>query len=220
MSRTIVRSLLSGGEGTLAVPLALATAARIQERDWETFLEDPTQLANGIRDLVDAGAPDGVQVCDDAELLAQAAGCALGQGPHAAASVEATRRLRQTLGDRVALVAVLPGPGRVATAAGLTGHAAGEAVVELGQLYLAAGADVLLVRDEGESPAPLATLSNIARFHQALCLSYDGPAAGLDPVQRVPLTDPTPREGVVVTEGDVPRDTDFTLIEDWIDGVH
>ncbi|MFL6135520.1 MAG: hypothetical protein ACJ72A_22135, partial [Nocardioidaceae bacterium] len=155
MSRTLVRTLLGGGEGTLAVPLALAAAARIQERDWEDFLEDPTQLANGIRDLVDAVAPDGVPVSDDLVLLEQASSAGLAGGPHALAAVVATERLRQSLGDRVALVSVLPGPARLAAAGAV---AAAEAILELGKKFLAAGADVVLVRDEAGEAASLSTL--------------------------------------------------------------
>lgn len=218
MSRALARTILGGGEGTLAVPLALAQAARIQERDWEDFLEDPTQLANGVRDLVDAAAPDGVPVSDDGVLLEQAA-AGLGQGPHAVAAVEAAARLRQSLGDRVALTAVLPGPSRVATTASLDPAAAAAAVQELGQQFLAAGVDIVLIRDEGTDSQPLGTLANIARFHQALAVAYDEPAHGLPLVTRLPLSDPTPANGVVVTDGDVARDADFTLLEDWIDGV-
>ncbi len=51
----MVRALASGQRGyTLAVPLALHVSARIAERDPEDFLRDPTQLANALRDLIEA----------------------------------------------------------------------------------------------------------------------------------------------------------------------
>ncbi|MGY2876449.1 hypothetical protein ACVW00_003639 [Marmoricola sp. URHA0025 HA25] len=217
MSRTLVRTLLGGGEGTLAVPLALAAAARIQERDWEDFLEDPTQLANGIRDLVDAVAPDGVPVSDDLVLLEQASSAGLSGGPHALAAVVATERLRQSLGDRVALVSVLPGPARLAAAGAV---AAAEAILELGKKFLAAGADVVLVRDEAGEAASLSTLLNIARFHQALAVTDVRDDLGLPLVTRVAVEDPTSASGVVITAEVISRDIDFTQLEDWVDAVH
>ncbi|MBY3553445.1 hypothetical protein [Modestobacter lapidis] len=220
MSRAVVRSLLEGGEGTVAVPLALAPAARIAERDWKGFLTDPTQLANGLRDLVNAVNPDGVPLTSDDELLREATAGAWSQGAHLQAAQEAARRLRQTLGDRMALVAVLPGPARVAAATDNDLPAAVGLVQALGESLLAAGADVLLVRDEGESDAGLSTLANIARFHRALALAVGQPTGGLPEVTRLPLQAPTPAEGVVVTDEQLPRDVDFTLLEDWLDGVH
>jgi hypothetical protein len=82
VSRTLVRVILEGGEGTIAVPLALAPAARIAEREWEAFLTDPTQLANGLRDLIDAVNPDAVPLTSDDELLTEATSGAGSQGPH------------------------------------------------------------------------------------------------------------------------------------------
>lgn len=220
MSRTVVRTILDGGGGTVAVPLALAPAARIAERDWAAFLTDPTQLANGLRDLIDAVNPDAVPLTSDDELLTEATSGAGSQGPHLQAAQEAARRLRQSLGDRVALVGVLPGPARVAAATRHDVPAATEVVQALGERLLAAGADVLLIRDEGESDAALSTLANIARFHRALALAVGQPASGLPEVTRRPLQSPAPAAGVVVTDQQLPRDIDFTLLEDWLDGVH
>lgn len=220
MSRTVLRTILAGGEGTLAVPLALAPAARIAERDWNGFLTDPTQLANGIRDLVDAVSPDGVPVSSDDALLEEAAAGLGAHGPHGLACQEATRRLRQSLGDRIALVGVLPGPARVAAATQHDGPAAAELVQSLGEGLLAAGADVLIVHDEGEEAAPLTTLANIARFHRAMALATGEPSSGLPLAASVPLENPAPSAGVVVTDGQLARDIDFTLLEDWLDDVH
>lgn len=220
MSRALVRTLLGGGEGTLAVPLALAPAARIQERDWEDFLEDPTQLANGIRDLVDAAAPAGVPVSHDDVLLEQAlATGSLVSGPHATAAVESARRLRQSLGDRVALVAVLPGAARVCEGTGTEGAQAGEWLLELGKLFLAAGVDVLLMRDVGSHEVALGTLANVARFHRALAVCAGHALAGWSSASTVPLSQPFNATGVVVTDEHIARDVDFTVIEDWIEAV-
>lgn len=218
MSTTLVRTLLAGGEGTLAVPLALAPAARIHERDWQAFLTEPTQLANGIRDLVEAMDLDGVPVSSDADVVGELAGTADG-GPHCQAAVEATGRLRQSFGDRLALVAVLPGPSRIAQAGGLDATAAADRLQSLAKRFLAAGADVILVRDEGDPGAALTTLANIARFHQALALSAAEPAAGLPLATVTPLDTPERASGVVVTDEQLPRETDFTLLEDWLDTV-
>ena len=220
MSRAVVRTILEGGEGTVAVPLALAPAARIAERDWEGFLTDPTQLANGLRDLIDAVNPDAVPLTSDDRLLTETTAVAGSPGPHLQAAQEAARRLRQTLGDRVALVGVLPGPARVAAATHHDLPAAAELVQTMGESLLAAGADVLLIRDEGESDAVLSTLANIARFHRALALAVGQPTHGLPEVTRVPLQAPSPATGVVVTDQQLPRALDFTLLEDWLDGVH
>ncbi len=213
-----MRSLLGGGEGTIAVPLALAAAARIQERDWDDFLEDPTQLANGLRDFVDAVAPDGIPVCHDEVIVEQGASGPLDQGPHVIAALEATARLRQSLGDRVALVAVLPGPARV-VALGHEPAAAAESVVELGKKFLAAGAEVLVIRDAGSTQSSLATLANIARFHQSLAVHVDAPDLGLPEATAVAFDEPAATAGVVLTETHLPRDVEFPLIEDWIDAV-
>ncbi|MGW6281276.1 hypothetical protein [Kribbella sp. NPDC055071] len=212
MSRTLARSLLAGGGGTLAVPLALAPAARIQERAWPGFLDDATQLANGLRDLVDAIGPDGVAVSNDDVLVEQAAGAGLAHGPHALAAVEATGRLRQSLGDRVALVAVLPGPGR-------SPDTDVDAVNDLAKRFLAAGVDVLVIRT-ADVGADLGTLANIARFHQALAVAYDEPASGLPLVSRVPVRAPVSRAGVVLTDCHLDRDIDFSHLEDWVADVH
>ncbi len=220
MSRALVRTLRGGGEGTLAVPLALAPAARIQERDWEDFLEDPTQLANGIRDLVDAAAPAGVPVSHDHVLLEQAlATGSLVSGPHATAAVESARRLRQSFGDRLALLAVMPGPACLSERTGIDGARAGEWLLELGKLFLTAGVDVLLVRDDGVHEVALGTLANVARFHQALAVSAGQASGGLPVAATVPLAHPFHASGVVVTDEHIARDVDFTVIEDWIEVV-
>ena len=143
--RAVARSLAAGQPGgTLAVPLALHVSARIAERDAEDFVYDPTQLANALRDLIEAVGPDGVPVTDPAVLLT---GCTSAESVLASSqlkvALEATRLLRASYGDAIALAAVLPGPAALAGqavpagAAGAGAVAAG-VVVGLGREFLAA----------------------------------------------------------------------------------
>lgn len=195
------------GDGRgIAVPLAHRLAARIQERDWADFTCDPTQLANGLRDLADAVGPDGLAVTlPDVLLEGGADVLASEQGT---AAVEATRRLRTSLGDRVALLACLPGPGAVAGGA--------DGVLAAAKEFLAAGADGVVVL--GTAGGSLSTLANVARFHHAVALGDDA-GHGLPVVQRRPLLDPSPAVGVVLTSEQLARETDVSDLEDWVAGV-
>lgn len=217
--REAIRALGQGGGGVaVATPFALPSAARIQERDWEDFLEDPTQLANGLRDLHQAIAPGGLVVSDVDTLVEQADG-GIVAGAHARAVVEAVGRLRASLGESVALVAAVPGAAQLVDAGVADGVAA---VQELGKELFGAGVDVVLVVDEGAPDAGLSTLANIARFHQGIVAATGDPAAvtaPLVPVSEIPLDEPAEGEGLVVTPGTVPRDTDITVLEDWVEEV-
>lgn len=216
--RAKVQDLALGrGSGGIAVPLALATAARIQERDWEDFLEDPTQLANGLRDLYQAVAPDGLPVTSVDVLLEQNVS-SLGAGPHAVAAVEAVRRLRSSLGDLAALVAPIPGPARLASR-GVGEAEAAEQVQAFGKELLGAGVDAIVVFDDGDPHPSLSTLANIARFHQGVVAVLEGASGQLVQAQEQPLDDPAPGDGLVVTLGDVPRHTDITTLENWVETV-
>lgn len=194
-----------GDGGGIAIPLALAPAARIQERDWEDFTEDPTQLANGLRDLYQAVAPDGLVVTDPALLLEQG-GAGLMAGAHAQAALEATSRLRASLGDLVAVAVVLP-----ATDA--------NALLQAGKEFLGAGADLLLVLDDDPAVGDsLRTLANISRFHQAVAATT-GAAPPLATVTRYSLDSPAAAAGIAITSGWLPRDTDLTELEEWVETV-
>lgn len=197
---------LGRGDGSgIAVPLALAPSARIQERVWESFTEDPTQLANGLRDLYSAVAPDGL-VVTDAGLLLDQGEAGLLTGPHARAALEATRRLRTSLGDLVAVVIALPvaEPG---------------ALLEAGKEFLGAGADLLLILDDDPAlGSSLSTLVNVARFHQAVAAST-GTAPPLARATRYALQSPHAVDGIAVTDEWLPRDTDLTELEDWVQAV-
>jgi hypothetical protein len=192
------------GDGRgIAVPLAHRLAARIQERDWPDFTCDPTQLANGLRDLADAVGPDGLAVCLPDVLLE--GGSSVLAGEQGIAAVEATRRLRASMGDRVALVACLPGP------ADVDGGADG--VLAAAKEFLAAGADAIVVL--GSPAGSLSTLANVARFHQAVALGDDR-AHGLPVVERRPLAQPSPADGLVLTDVHLPRETNVSDLEDWV----
>lgn len=205
MSRARVRALAQRrGDGRgIAVPLAHRPAARIQERDWADFTRDPTQLANGLRDLADAVAPDGLAVALPDVLLE--GGDDLLASEQGTAAVEATRRLRTSLGDRVALLACLPGPGAVAGGA--------EGVLTAAKEFLAAGADGVVVL--GSPSGSLSTLANVARFHQAVALGGES-GHGLPLVERRPLEAPSPGVGVVLSDGHLARETDLVALEDWV----
>lgn len=223
--RAVARSLAAGQPGgTLAIPLALQVSARIAERDAEDFVYDATQLANALRDLIEAVGPDGVTVTDPAVLLA---GCgsagSLLASDQLKVALEAARRLRAAYGDAIALAAVLPGPAAVAglggpaAAAGASAAKAADVVVRLGREFLAAGADVLIAADHAElAGASLATLANVARFHQALALSHRAARYGLSPAASVDLHSPCPVPGVAVTPGSLARDTDIAVLRDWV----
>lgn len=185
-----------GGQHTLAVPLVLRLAARIAERPLEEFFTDPTQLANGLRDLLEAVGPDGLVVTlpdvlsDDAD--SKRFRCA----------VEATRRLRSTVGDRAALFAVLDGSGPV---------------VDSARAFLSAGIDGIVLT--GSCPPEVArTIGNVSRFHRAVAHAADVP--GLSPPTVVALAAPRPAVGLVVTDGEVPADTAVPVVEDWVRAVH
>ncbi len=205
MSRTRVRALARRrGDGRgIAVPLAHRLAARIQERDWDDFTRDPTQLANGLRDLADAVAPDGLAVCLPDVLLE--GGPDLLASEQGAAAVEATRRLRASMADRVALIACLPGPAEVGGGA--------DGVLAAAKEFLAAGADGIVVL--GAPAGSLSTLANVARFHQALALA-DDEGHGLPVVARRPLADPDAGVGLVLTDVHLAGDTDISDLEDWV----
>ncbi|MGD9528919.1 MAG: hypothetical protein AB7V44_19240, partial [Pseudonocardia sp.] len=159
-----------GGRNTLAVPLALRLAAKISERPWEAFLAEPTQLANGLGDLLDAVGPDGVPV-----TLPGVQGV---EGHHDAA-LEATRRLRVTVGDSAVLVAVLGGvPGLVDTA----------------RAFLDAGVDGVVLTGDVD-PAQARTVGNVARFHRAMAHVLGASVSGLPGVETVPLDAPAATTG-------------------------
>ncbi len=184
-----------GGLHTLAVPLAPRLAARIAERPWEAFLTDPTQLANGLGDLLEAVRPDGIAVTIPS--MAEVDG-------HLPAAVEATGRLRTVAGDGAALVAVL--------------DASDPGLLDLVKKFLGAGIDgIVLDGSVGEVPADTArTLGNVTRFHRAMVHGIGTGAGGLPGAEVVPLDAPVAKTGLVLTDGECPHDTDVPALADWV----
>ncbi|GEL21289.1 hypothetical protein PSU4_02430 [Pseudonocardia sulfidoxydans NBRC 16205] len=185
-----------GGRHTLAVPLALRLAAKIAERPWDAFLRDPTQLANGLRDLLDAVGPDGVPVTVPSVLTEE-------RDARLDAALEATRRLRVTVGDNAVLVAVLdPDPGLIDTV----------------RAFLDAGIDGVVLH--GDVPAADArTIGNVTRFHRAMAHVLGPGSSGLPGAEAVALDAPVAKTGLVLTDGEVPDGTPVPLVQDWVGGV-
>lgn len=190
-----------GGQHTLVVPLAPRLAARIAERPYDAFLTDPTQLANGLGDLLDAVAADGVAVTLPGDLAEDP------DGDRRDAALEATRRLRTSRADDAALLAVLDG-GR-------------EDLVELVKAFLEAGADgIVLDGTAGPiDPATARTVANLARFHRSMAHVVGADVSGLPGAEVVPHDAPVPKSGLVLTDGECPEDTTVTTVIDWVAGV-
>lgn len=220
-ARQRVRALAAGRAARpVVVPLALHVAGRIQERDPEGFLQDPTQLANALRDLVDAVHPDGVPVTDPDVLLSTSESTdGLAGSPYVDVAVEATRRLKGSMADSVALLAHLPSPATVAIRHGCNVASAAEAVTATAQKLLSAGIDVVLITaDEPPTGMVLSTLANIARFHQAVA-ACPGGSYGLATPTVVTFESPVPGEGLTVSNRQLERRADITVLRDWISAV-
>lgn len=216
MTHPALSALATPGGSGVAAPLALRSAARIQERDWDQFLHTPTQLANGCRDLVDAIAPHAIVVTSAAVLAEEAAGTPLASTPHLAAALDAATRLAASLGARAAVGVTLPGVSRLT---GRPATAAAEEITEAGRSAFAAGAGLLLIDD----PAPpdgvvLSTLLNVARFHQAFVVAVGAGWGGLAGSTVVPLETPQPASGVVVTDGEIDPEHagNISALSDWV----
>jgi hypothetical protein len=216
-SQRLATLVQPGGRG-IAVPLGLRPAARIQERDWDEFLTNPTQIANGCRDFVDAVGPDAVVVTSVESLLEQTREHgSLESTPHHIAAVEAAGRLVESLGARAAVAVSLPGPVALAAVLGETTAVAADQVLSAARSYLAAGVDLLLIEEpQPDAALSLATLVNIARFHQAHVVTV-GPAwSGLAAAAVAAIGEAGNGSGVVVTDGELAREIDLGDLEDWI----
>lgn len=225
--RTRARAMTGGpGPGySLVVPLALRLAARIQERPLPAYFADPTQLANGLSDFLQAVGPDGVVVTDPEalsdEITATDPG-GLTAAPRVAAALEATHRLRITAGDTAVLAARLPGPARSAEL--LRGSAGTRVLQVLAKEFLAAGADILLLAeaeggDTAAHEAVLRTVANMARFHRARCYLTGATVHFLEEPTVIPLAAPHAATGLVITDQDLPADTSMSAVREWVAGV-
>ena len=88
-----------------------------------------------------------------------------------------------------------------------------EGVLAVAKEFLSAGADGIVVL--GPPAGSLSTLANVARFHQAVALG-DHESHGLPVVRRRPLSDPDAAPGLVLTDVHLARDTDVSVLEDWV----
>jgi hypothetical protein len=174
----------------------------------ELFLTDPTQLANGLRDFLDAVRPDGVVVASPdavrAELFA-AMPDTVADGPRIACALEATRRLRITVGDGAVLVAILP-------------DARDDVTIAVSRAFLDAGADGLVVGPETGLGAQR-TIANVARFRRALVYLSEGPSEILSAPTTTPIRGSGGGAGLVLTEGELPPDTSLTVVQEWLAAV-
>lgn len=218
-----------GRNDRVVIPLALEVAARISARPLTEFRNDATQLANGLAELQAAIDAEGV-VCALAGgmELASAAGAELDVErivSHGAvgASLEACRRLRATLGDNAALLAGLTGPATLAREFSVDIAQASAAFGVLVKAFCDAGADViLLMEDQGVECGSedwqdgVKTAANIARFHQASLLSWQG-AGGLAAPHGIDLDAPmTSGLGIVTSAALVPAEADIAQLREWV----
>jgi hypothetical protein len=181
-----------GGRHTLAVPLAPRLAAKIAERPYPAFLTDPTQLTNGLTDLLEAVQPDGVAVTVAEEAHDPA---------HREAALEATRRLRAAVHDEAVLLALLP---------------ALPDLLDAVKAFLEAGIDGVVLTGEVDA-ADARTIGNVTRFHRAMAHVLGPGASGLAGAELVPLDAPAPKEGLVLAV--CGPDARIQDVQDWLAAV-
>jgi len=218
------------GQGErVVIPLAFDVAAQISARPIEEFHRDPTQLANGLLELHRALGADGlcVALADGIEHASAADGtldaaAPWAEGTRVAASLEACRRLRATLGDAAALLAGVTGPATLAHQFGVDDGTAGAAFTALVKHYCEAGSDVVLVweqvapRDDARWTDALKTAANIARFHRAQAL-LRGVAGPLPAPVQVGTDEAMPTAtGIIVTADVVPAAADLEALRTWV----
>lgn len=221
-----------GRNDRVVIPLAFEVAARISARPLAEFRNDATQLANGLGELQSALSADGL-VCALAARMEwdSAAGGGLDveriatQGP-VGASLEACRRLREVQGDNAALLAGLTGPATLAAQFGVDIASAAAAFAALVKEFCSAGADViLLMEDAGADCASetwqdgVKTAANIARFHQASLLAWDG-VGGIAAPHGVALAAPAASGlGIITTATLIAPDADIAGLRAWVETV-
>jgi hypothetical protein len=218
-----------GAGERLVLPLAFDTAANISARPLDEFRHDPTQLANGLLELHRAIGSDGICCALGGEHESAAGGpldvaalCA--SGTRVAASLEACRRLRATLGDGAALLAGITGPATLATQFGTDFATAATAFTALVKCYCDAGCDLVVVfedstpQDAEAWSDALKTAGNIARFHRALALSWDGGGPLPQPV-KLELHGASASAGVITTIRPVAADESIETLRAWVAGL-
>lgn len=221
-----------GRSERLVIPLAFEVAARISARPLAEFRNDATQLANGLGELQQALQADGV-VCALASRMEWESAASAGlDADHivahgaVAASLEACRRLREVHGDNLAVLAGLTGPASLAAQFAVDVGVACGAFGALVKAFCAAGADVILLLEDADPDCSgdawqdgVKTAANIARFHQASLLAWNG-AGGLAAPHTVALTAPAASGlGIITTAELVPADADIALLRHWVNTV-
>ncbi|KQR91150.1 hypothetical protein ASF93_07275 [Microbacterium sp. Leaf347] len=166
---------------------------------------------------MDAIAPDVIIVTSPMVLAEEAADGPVTAAPHYAAALEAVGRLTESLTHRAAVGVCIPGPSVLVATGERTPEQAVTEVTEAGRVALHAGAHVVLI-DEPEpiDGASLATLDNIARFHQAYVVVIGEAWGGVLGSSIVPLGDRTPGSGLTVTPGELGRGIDISELADWV----
>jgi hypothetical protein len=174
-------------------------------------------LANGCRDLVDAISPNAIIVTSPAVLVEEAVGGRIAEAPHFVAALEAVGRLVESLAHRAAVGVCIPGPSVLVASGARSIHDAVAEVTEAGRGAVQAGSQLVLIDD----PAPvgsvsLATLVNIARFHQAFVIVVGEPWGGVPGSSIVGIDEKRPGMGLTVTPGELDRGTDISELADWV----
>ncbi|HJP35824.1 MAG TPA: hypothetical protein QF901_07515 [Gammaproteobacteria bacterium] len=216
-----------GRDHRVVIPFAFELAARISARPLDAFRNDPTQLANALSELHQATGADGIVCAAASEMELHSAGGqgldieqAFANGP-LAASLEACRRIRATVGDDAALLAGVTGPATLARQFSTSLDAGVEAFGAVVKQFCDAGSDVVVVFEDESAAldeawrAGLKTADNIARFHQVALLLWSGD--GLPSPHKVPLDAPAPDGlGIITTDRQVPADADIAALERWV----
>ncbi len=218
-----------GRNERVVIPLAFEVAARISARPLEAFRNDATQLANGIGELQHALNADGLVCALGSHMeFDSAAGAGLDvehivRHGAVAASLEACRRLREVEGDNAALLAGLTGPATLAQQFAVDIAGAATAFAALVKEFCAAGADVILLLEDAGAECSadawqdgVKTAANIARFHQASLLAWDG-VGGMVAPHVVALDAPAASGvGIVTTATLVAADADLEQLRTWV----
>ena len=149
-------------------------------------------------------------------------GCDIPEPNEVAAALEATRRLRATLGDGVALMAGLSGPAQLAQDFGRDVAHAGVVFAGLVKEFCVAGADIVLCLEAPTlQPAAawleaLNTAGNIARFHRALPCLW-GVAGPFPAPVAIELNAPVAvATGLITTAAEVPANASIETLRAWV----
>ena len=217
-----------GGNIRLVVPFAFEVAARISARPLDEFFTNPTQLANGLSELHQAIAADGI-LCADARGMELASAGTTGldiehiiNNGRVGASLEACCRLRITLDNEGILLAAVTGPATLEKQFAVSGDTAVEAFVEIVRHFCEAGADGIITVEQ-ETPADnecwedgLITARNIAVFYRAMIYLWDTEGPLPVPVRTQLALPKNSGTGLIMTQEMVPADYDIEALRQWV----